>query len=334
MRMTPRPSPSSPSVTDQASAWVIRLGGDDVAHSDYLALEAWLDESPEHRPAFEAAEALWAALEDARGALDVALTRAAATTPSTLYSSPPRRPARGRRWQWAAGGLCAVAAAVVCVILLAPSLTNRPLVYVTVPGEQRTVNLADGSTIAMNGGSRLTVRLTGRERLVEMMSAEAAFDVARDASRPFRVTVGQSRIEVLGTAFDVRRDTGETRVSVTRGVVRVSDLERPANAVRLIPGQTVARADASGILQVTTGEITAGAWRTGRLVYNRRPLSEVAADLSRAYPRPVRALGQTADLRFTGVLTLDNQASTLRQLEAFLPVSASETAEAIELRPR
>lgn len=332
--MTTRPSPSSQSVTEEASAWVIRLGGDDVTHSDYIALESWLDASPEHRPAFEAAEALWVALDDDRGALDAALTRAAGVTTSTLSAlSRNRAPARGRRWQWAAGGLSA-AAAVVCAILLAPALASRTVVYVTAPGEQKTVSLADGSTIAMNGASKLSVRLTGRERLVEMASAEASFDVARDASRPFRVTVGQSRIEVLGTAFDVRRDAEETRVSVTRGLVRVSDLKRPAHAVRLTPGQTVARADASGILQVTTGDITTAGWRTGRLVYNQRPLSEVVADLSRAYPTPVRALGDTGGLRFTGVLTLDGQASTLRQLETFLPVSASEKAGAIELRPR
>lgn len=334
MRMTPRPSLPSPSIVDQASAWVVRLAGDDVGHADYVALETWLEASPGHRPAFEEAQALWAALDDDRSALDAALTRAAAATPSTL-SSPPRtrNSAPSRRRAWAVGGLSA-AAAVACAIFLAPTLANRTVVYVTAPGEQKTIDLADGSTIEMNGASRLTVRLTGRERLVEMASAEAAFDVARDPDRPFRVTVGESQIEVLGTAFDVRRNMGETRVSVTRGVVRVSDLDRPANAVRLTRGQTVARADNSGVLQVTSGSVTTAGWRTGRLVYNDQPLSEVAADLSRAYPKPVRALGDAASMRFSGVLKLDGQTSTLRQLEAFLPVSSSEREGAIELRLR
>ena len=321
------------SVIDQASAWAVRLAGDDATEADYLALESWLALSPDHAAAFTEAEGLLAALDEDRAALDAALVRSApAATPAAPRRFPTKRGGSGR-WRWA-GGALAVAAAVVAAVALTPSLLGRTEVYVTAPGQQRTVTLADGSTIAMNGGSRLSVRLNGKERLVEMGSAEAAFDIAHEAHRPFRVIVGESRVEVLGTAFDIRRDEAATRVAVSRGIVRVSDLENPARNVRLTMGQSVERADADDTLQVSTGPVEVAGWRTGRLIYDDRPLSEVVADLNRAYPTPIRATGDAGALRFTGVLTLDGQAVTIRRLETFLPVSAVQKDGAIELRPR
>lgn len=329
--MTRRP-PLPQSVIDEAAAWVVRLSADDASEADYLALETWLASAPEHPLAFDEAEGLWAALDDDRGALDAALTRAAVRATVSVTALPKGRARRPARRNWIVGGLAMAAAAVVAAFLFLPG--DRATVYVTAPGERRTISLADGSTIVMNGASRLEVRLSGKERRVEMGSAEAAFDVVRDTRRPFRVTAGESRIEVLGTAFDVRRDEGSTRVSVSRGVVRVSDLASPARNVRLTAGQSVARDDATDMIEVTAGAPEIAGWLSGRLVYNDRPLSEVAADLSRAWPTPVRTVGNASDIRFTGVLTLDDQASTLRRLETFLPVSVSRADGVIELRSR
>lgn len=329
--MTRHTSPFSQSVIDQASAWAVRLGGGDMSEADYLDLEAWLAASPDHPHALTEAEQLWAALDDDRGALDAALTQAAAATAPTISALAPRKGSPNRRWRWAGGGL---AAALAAGLLLLPLLSGRPSTYVTAPGEQKTITLRDGSSIAMNGGSELSVRLSRKERLIEMKSAEAAFDVAHDAQRPFRVTVGESRIEVLGTAFDVRRDGRSTTVNVSRGVVRVSELADPAHNVRLTMGQAVTLVDGSHALEVTQGSTETAGWRAGRLVYDNRPLSDVAADLSRAYPTPVRAVGDAADIRFTGTLVLDDQASTLRRLEAFLPISASRADGAVQLRSR
>lgn len=325
----------SPSVLEQASAWAVRLSDETATEADWLALEDWLTQSPDHAAAYTEAEGLLAALDDDRGALDAALTRASAAAARTAEPLRLRRAPAPNRRRWMIGSGLVVAAAVVAGIALAPALMGTTATYVTAPGEQRTVTLSDGSTLVLNGGSRLTVRMTGRERSVEMDQAEAAFDVAHDASRPFRVTVGESRVEVLGTAFDIRRDAVSTRVTVTRGLVRVSDLADPTHNVRLGRGQSVERDDSDGDLQISDGAAETAGWRTGRLIYENRPLSEVATDLNRAYATPIRLTGDVGALSFTGVLTLDgDQTATLRRLEAFLPVRAVPTDGAIELRAR
>lgn len=324
--MTERHSPA-PSVVDQASAWVVRLGGE-VSDTDYEALEAWLAQSPDHRSAFDEAEGLWATMDQDRSALDAALSRATLRSPTPRIVRPP---SVRRRWLWAAGG--AVAAALIAAVMILPTLP-RTQTWVTAPGEQRTVTLSDGSTITMNGGSTLSVRMSRQERFVDMAEAEAAFDVVHDTERPFRVTVGQSQVEVLGTAFDIRRDADNTRVNVTRGVVRVSDRDNASHQVRLTRGQAVTRADASGLLDVTRGQTEPAGWRTGQLTYDNRPVSEVVADLNRAYPTPVVTVRGADRVRFTGVLVLDDQTSVLRRIEAFAPVVAERRGDRIELRPR
>ncbi|KAK0341144.1 hypothetical protein LTR94_027636, partial [Friedmanniomyces endolithicus] len=327
---------SSPSLLEQASAWAVQLAGDEASEADFLALEAWIAQSPEHAKAYTEAEGLLAALAEDPAALDAALKASAPAAQLVSPSPRRRRPSSGARPSrrlWIASA-AALAACAVGAVILVPSMIGVTETYVTETGEQRTIALSDGSTIVMNGGSRLSVRLTARERRVEMASAEAAFDVARDARRPFRITVGQSQVQVLGTAFDVRRSAQATRVSVTRGLVEVSDLQDETRRVRLSAGQSVDRADADGRLDVTTASPEAAGWRTGRLIYDDRPLREVIEDLNRAYQKPIATVGPVGDLRFTGVLALDDQAAVVRRLQTFLPVVAVPTDAAIELRPR
>ena len=77
------------------------------------------------------------------------------------------------------------------------------------------------------------------------------------------------------------------------------------------------------------------AWTTGQLIYRDQPLGEVAADLTRRFGVSVRTADTaTAALRFSGVLVLDNEPDVLRRVEAFAPVEARKTGDAIVLRRR
>lgn len=332
--MTSSNAPSTADRLDQASAWVARLHADDVGKSDWLALEDWLGADPLHVAAYEEAERLWAALETYREPILEGLDPAKSAPAGTLNLGRRRQARTGwRRWSLAAAPIAA--ALVAGVLLIGPMLDGGGATYVTAAGETRTLTLKDGTTVVMNGGSRLKVRETAKARTVEMGEAEAAFDVAHDPSRPFLISVGESRVRVIGTAFNVRRDATSTRVSVARGIVQVADLQNPSNAVRLTVGETLARDDATDRAVVSRDDTDAAqSWRTGRLIYRDRPLSEVAADLSRAFASPITVNDDAAALRFTGVLELGDEDRVVSRLEGFLPVTAYRTASGIELRAR
>ena len=325
------PHPDEPMI-EQAAAWVARLHADDVTESDWLRLEAWLAADDRHVLAYEEAEGLWAALGSQREAIRLRLD---AGPVDNLVELGARRttPRNWRPWALAAAPMAAAVAAGL--LLIGPALDQRAVTYQTVPGETRDVVLKDGTRIAMNGGSRLTVQLTGDVRRVKMDQAQVAFDVAHDSDRPFLIDVGESQVRVIGTAFDIRRDETTTRVSVSRGLVQVSDLQTPSRAVRLTVGQSLARDDATDTAVVSSVDpATADGWRQGRLTYQDRPLPEVATDLGRAFGTPVVVSAGAADLRFTGVLELDDERRLFTRLEAFLPVTATRTNGQVRLDRR
>jgi transmembrane sensor len=118
-------------------------------------------------------------------------------------------------------------------------------------------------------------------------------------------------------------------------VVEVSDLDAPSRRVRLTVGQAVRRADVDDRMAVAPVDVrTAAAWTQGRRAYDAQPLSEIAADLSRAFATPVTVAPDVANLRFSGVLLLDDEAAVIDRLERFLPIKATRGPQGVRLERR
>jgi len=323
-------------VAGAAAAWFARLQGEDATGDDWLAFEGWLAK-PAHAVAYERLEALWVDLDADAPAIRAALD-APAVAPRRVR--PQRRAARRptRRGWLAAGG--ALAASLVVGVFVATNWPDPPTplqAYRTAAGEVRDIALADGTHIKLNGASSLIVRLGRTARQVEMADAEATFDVAHDPARPFLITVGDRQVRVVGTEFNISHHEGQTALTVRRGVVEVRPVDQPtAPASRLVVGQQLRHRDGATTSTVSAVEPdSAFAWTQGQLVYRDAPLSQVAADLSRRFARPVRAAdAATGAVRFTGVLVIDDEDAVLRRLEAFAPVKAEPVRGEILLRRR
>jgi len=315
--------------------WLVRLQGETVTERDWLDFDAWLTASPVHAQAYDAVLAF-----DGRLDLDARFAQAEPVAPLTASRGKvvPLRPAR-RVWIWSAGA--AIAAAFVAGAVLLPAsglLGAHETTYVTGVGERRTVALEDGSRIEMNAASRMTVRFERHARRVHLGDAQAFFDVAKDSSRPFLVSAGDTQVRVVGTQFDVRHRDGQVAVNVQRGLVEVRpNLPHDAVSFRLRPGQGLShrkgqRADAR-VSTVAVEEIAG--WRQGRLIYRDQPLSQIAGDMNRLFPRPVK-LGdaEAANMRLSGVLIVDDQDAMVDRLSHLLPVRTTTTDDAIVIRAR
>src|ERR1700722_14725033 len=84
--------------------------------------------------------------------------------------------------------------------------------------------LPDGTRVWLNSGTKIfyPARFTGSERVVEL-NGEAYFEVAHD-HRPFSVSLpGGTRVQALGTSFDVTAYPGEDSIQATllEGMVNV-----------------------------------------------------------------------------------------------------------------
>lgn len=327
--MTRETAKISDEVRDQAIAWLVRVESDAADAEDWMALEAWLAESDEHRAAFDQVEVMSSAIADDREAILAGLSpdeTDAKVVDLTARRAPSRR-------MWIAGGVGAIAAALVAAVGVGVFTQPSTQVFQTDRGEVRTVRLEDGSTLQINGGSTVRVRFERGARRVFMDGAEAAFDVAHDSRRPFVIEAADQRIQVVGTAFNVRDDARSVTVTVRRGIVAVGPLKGPEQ-VRLTAGRELVHRIGGGSTVRSADAASAYGWTQGRLICRDRRLGDIAADLNRRLPTPIVVEGAAADLKFSGVLVVDDETAVLNALERYLPVRATREAGRIRLTSR
>jgi transmembrane sensor len=308
-----------------AAAWVVRLEAGDLGETEATRFDAWLSTHPENATAFDSALAVSRAYADNAPALTIGLSR---------RRGPPE-PSLARRTVVNLGVITAAAAVAVAVV--GPQFGGAPLstAYSTAKGERKTVHLADGSTIDLNAGTRLSVTLTRNARQVTLDEGQAVFDVVHDAGRPFTIAAGDRTVVDVGTQFDVRRRGGRLSVTVAEGSVEV----RPSaggsgQAYRLHPGQRLDHLE--GARQTLVAAASADevlGWRAGRLVYREQPLGEVVADLNQQFRTPMRIDDpQLAATPISGVLILDDQDAVIRRLALLVPIRAVRSDAGVVLR--
>lgn len=288
-----------PEVQLQALDWLRRIHDKDFA--DWDGHIEWLEASPAHLAAFDAVSLSEA---DAVAMLSEQARRRAAPKPANDNGDalPGRRHARGIGIAVAA----TIVAAVAAPTLLEPSA--RPSFVETGFGQHRTIALADGSRIELNGNSRLVLD-GANARAVSLERGEAMFIVVHDAAQPFSVRAGETEVRDVGTVFNVVRMPRETEVSVRQGRVLINP---HAESIPLGAGQTIRDADGAGNVELGQADAAAvGAWTMGRLIYRDIPFSRVADDLARNVGEPVDVSADLSARLFTGVILLDRDSQRL-----------------------
>lgn len=312
-------------IQQAAADWFAKLQGD-AALDDWTAFQAWLEADPEHAAAYEAVEAVWLELEDLPANDPQASPLAPNVAP--LRPRPGSAPRRGLLI-----GLGVAAAAAIVVFVVTPQLTGPSYTdYATKRGETREIALADGSRLTLGGATTLRVRLGRQQRDVTLVDGEASFDVAHLENRPFVVAVGAREVRVLGTEFNILSHAGRLAVSVRRGLVAVSGGQE--GTVKLARGQQLVQRPGASAQMRDVPPDTAFAWKSGKLVYDRTPLADVAADLNRYVATPIRVDPSAASVTVSGVLLVDDETAMVRRLELFAPIVVETTAHEVILKAK
>lgn len=310
-----------------ALAWHVRLDDASATEADWLAFESWLAE-PGARDAYAALDQLDLQLAELAELQRDDVPAAPLAEPAERQVLPFLRRARVSPAQAVGWGsaLAAIAAALLLVFMMPPA-GNEPVwetqLYAAPAGEDRLIALADGSEMHLNRGAVAMVRWSDVGRTVDLQSGEAAFHVAHDEARPFTVVAGDVLVRDVGTEFNVLRTDGDMVVTVREGVV---DVLRPEHsASRVSRGMALQLDTETYEARLAPADVEAAfAWQQGHLVYSDAQLGQVLADIARYGASPVRpADASVAELRFSGVLSIDNQAAMLERLSGFLPISVS-----------
>lgn len=285
--------------------WLIRQRDPDFG--DWEAFADWL-----------AADPARAAVYQEMAAADADVADLLAIAPSPMAAPPMRQATRRRFLGWAGGALAASLVAGISGHMLLQAQPD-PYSVQTAAGERRSVTLADGSRIDLNGATRVT--LDRRDpRIATLDRGEALFTVVHHEKRPFRVHAGEAELLDVGTVFNVVRDGGDLSVAVAEGAV-VYNPDREAQ--RLDAGRTLTVRRGDPVIRIGTADpAVMTAWRQDRLIYDGAPIGLVARDIARNLGVAIAAAPDVAARPFRGVITLDRETDRfLARLGPLLDVS-------------
>lgn len=322
----PVPELSGKTPQDQANAWLVYLNSGGVPEEGRKAFSTWLRADATHARAYAASEQVWRDLGYMPEAYDDAVAK----------SGGARKPfAALSRRQLGVAAAAALVFAGIAVWQFGGSETAAAKLYASRVGEVKTVRLEDGSTVTLGAASTISVTLSKQARSVVLERGRAYFEVAHDANRPFSVNAGAANVTVLGTIFDIARNTAGVRVSVVKGVVMVAPDKPDASdePVHLTAGQRL-EVDTSGALG-TVEAFKAGdlAWRMGRLVFHNESLAQVVEEINRYRTVKIALLDEElGKTRITISIPANRTDQLLSVLEATEPIGILRTGNSVTVR--
>jgi transmembrane sensor len=204
----------------------------------------------------------------------------------------------------------------------------------TAVGEQKNLQLPDGTQLLLNTDSAVNIAFNPRERRVMLLDGEVLISTANDSSaRPFIVETPEGTARALGTRFCVRTEAFISHVSVLEGQVAITP--------QLLQQTTTLNAGERQSFKLNRFDaperfdIAAVSWDKGMLLANNMRLDELLGELSRYRPGVLRCHPDVAALRVSGAFSLRDTDASLRLLSDTLPLNINRlTRYWLSVEPR
>jgi transmembrane sensor len=357
-------------IYEEASEWFVDFRAGDLDVAGRRAFDLWTRQSPEHLAAYLEIAAIWN--EGPNLDPNIKWTASTLTTQANVATdkvisivnvraenSDKRIPElctatrEVNKYAWLArsartGPLRRTFIASIVPLLIVTILglwfALRTPTYSTGFGEQRSIELADGSLIEMDSRSTIAVRYSADERDVDLLQGQALFHVAKDHSRPFVVTSGNAYVRAVGTQFDVDQKTTGTVVTVVEGRVAVLDSASQTTKDRvnkslytpsslfISTGEQLIVSHLSTRKPIRTNVANATAWTQRQLAFDSASLSDVAEEFNR-YNRRQLVIQDPALYNFhiTGIFSSVDPGPFLQFLRERPGVRVVETASEIRV---
>ncbi|CAM3844423.1 Protein FecR [Pseudomonas reidholzensis] len=310
-------APLQQAVVREAARWYIRLHEAAPEDAQRKRFEQWRSQHPDHERAWQLAQRVsgqWQGIPDGVGlrTLDRAdrlSRRDGLKALMLLMTAGAATWVVGRHDGWSADERTAV-------------------------GEQRQIDLADGTRLNLNTDSAVDIAFDDHQRLIRLRSGEVLVTTGQDPlNRPLRVETVHGNVYPIGTRFSVRLEDDDSLVTVYGGAVDICPTGQ-TDATRLNVGNQ-ARFDSLEVMTAQPLIPDSDGWSLGVLRVELMPLSTFTRELSRYRPGWVRCDPQIADLLITGAFQLRDTDLILSAVARALPVSVVyRTRYWVTLQPR
>lgn len=307
---------------DQERFWVLlsrRLAGEATPTED-RELDLMLERDPEYRGQYDALRLYWEkkdhpSAEDAENVFQKTLAKIKNSnlTASEPFADPVIDIRRGEKVGAGLGAWLVRVAAVLMFGVLGYFLyqqhQQQPLLAhlfleekQNAKGVQSKITLSDGSTVWLNGDSKLRFPAdfkAGQSREI-YLTGEAFFDVAKDARKPFIIHLKNSKIRVLGTSFNVKAYEEDEVVETSVVTGKVAFIPKEGVFSSPSTDTLLLAANVKAVYSTKTGEVRKEqtnsqidkAWKEGKLIFRATRLDEVGKALERTYGKRVKFANQ------------------------------------------
>lgn len=267
-----------------------------------------------------------------------------ATTPASVRPATPASPKTvtpqplhllRSPWIWAAAAavLLALFAGLWQSGILGGSgatISSAERVLLATSAETNTTyTFADGSVATLRPHSALYALASDRGTELHL-DGEAFFAVSPQAEgHTFAVRSGETRVQVVGTRFNVRGWAAQTEVYVDEGRVRLT-ATAPSDApqsLELTAGQ-LGFSTPEGLLRrtnATSDEIIG--WLNAEIIFRERSLASIASELGQHFGIRLEVAPSAAGITLSGRIFLDNADQTLRELSLVSDLQLEKSSE-------
>jgi transmembrane sensor len=184
-------------------------------------------------------------------------------------------------------------AATVAVLMVIASVSffsinrhNSNLISLQTGNESNTLiqTLTDGSVVYLANNTTFSYpsQFSSDERRVNL-KGEAFFDITSNPKKPFRIETDQVIVEVLGTAFNVKSENGNSfELAVERGKVRVTLKSNPSQSQIVLPGEKISTSN-NRLVKEKNNNSSYFAWRTIKMRFKDETLNNVLNVINKNY---------------------------------------------------
>lgn len=177
-----------------------------------------------------------------------------------------------------------MAAASVLITVGVVVWLNLNTGFKTNEGEKLNVNLSDGSLVTLNNKSRLTLNDEfGNSNRNVSLEGEAFFNIKKDESQPFTISIGLNEVIVVGTSFNISYKNKLAEITVRSGRVQL----HMGNELLNLEGGEKGMISPAGELSKVPWDSNDFAWYSKTLILKERSLKEVAQIISELFNKNV-----------------------------------------------
>lgn len=191
----------------------------------------------------------------------------------------------------------------------------------TSKGQQKHLNLSDGSNLILNTATAVDIRYDNQQRLIYLHKGELYLETGAD-SRPLYVQNKHAKLQALGTRFTVKQGEHKTKLTVLESVVEI--VTQHSQQRQRVQAQHSVKFDAEKILPSRSADALATEWTRGKLIVDSWPLGKLIHELQRYHTGLIQCDPSIASLRISGAYPINDLETTLEAIRRALPVRINQ----------